>query len=132
MSPFILDPTLSDDTFELGALKLCTLRLMNDKRYPWIVMVPMQERLTEITDLSPPARSLLMEEIATISERLETVFQPHKLNIAALGNVVRQLHVHVIARQENDPAWPRPVWGIGQPIHYEEDEMNHIINLLKI
>jgi diadenosine tetraphosphate (Ap4A) HIT family hydrolase len=108
---FNLDPRLAADTRHLLDLELCTVRLMNDARYPWLVLVPQQPGLSEILDLPKPQRSQLYSEIDHCAAALQTAFQPDKLNIAALGNVVAQLHVHVIARFKTDDAWPAPVWG---------------------
>ena len=132
MTTFTLDPILEKDSFEIGALKLCTLRLMNDKRYPWIIMVPMRDGLTEIIDLTHQDRTLLMDEISQVCETLKALFTPHKLNIAALGNQVRQLHIHVIARQETDEAWPQPIWGIGETTSYSDEERKNIINMFAL
>lgn len=125
-APFSLDPQLARDTHPLGELHLCTLRLMNDRRYPWVIMVPKKPGLAEIIDLEEADRLILMQEISLIAERLQQTLTPHKLNIAALGNQVRQLHIHIIAREQTDPAWPGPVWGIGEAEIYEENQLNNI------
>jgi diadenosine tetraphosphate (Ap4A) HIT family hydrolase len=111
---FVLDPRLEADTSELGELDLCKVLLMDDARFPWVVLVPKRADLVEIIDLGSADLVRLIEEIATASGVLEAATSPHKLNVAALGNVVRQLHVHIIARFENDAAWPNPVWGKGE------------------
>lgn len=111
MPDFALDPRLAGDTHALGDLPLCRLLLMNDATYPWLILVPRRGGLAEIIDLDAAERALLMEEIALVSTALRDATQPVKLNVAALGNMVRQLHVHIIARFETDPAWPGPVWG---------------------
>ena len=109
--PFAMHPQLAADSHPVAALKLCDLQLMDDDNYPWLVLVPRIAGARELTDLDPTQRALLVEEIARCEQALQDVFQPHKLNVAALGNLVPQLHVHVIARFEQDPAWPAPVWG---------------------
>jgi diadenosine tetraphosphate (Ap4A) HIT family hydrolase len=111
MTGFALDPRLAADTIPLGDLGLCRLLLMNDATYPWLVLVPARAGLVELIDLPREDRVALMDEVALVSEALRGVVRPVKLNVAALGNMVRQLHVHVIARFEDDPAWPGPVWG---------------------
>lgn len=119
MTDFQLDPTLDADTIPLGRLALCRVLLMNDARFPWLILVPERAGAAELIDLSGADRVLLMEEIATASHALKRTFDPDKLNVAALGNRVRQLHVHVIARFVSDQAWPGPVWsapGPAQPI----------------
>ena len=111
MSAFVLDPTLEADTLEIVTLPLCVARLMNDRRFPWVILVPARPRVSEIIDLDAADRGLLMEEIALVSTAMRDLFHPTKLNVGALGNVVTQLHVHVVARFASDAAWPGPVWG---------------------
>ena len=110
---FMLDERLAADSFPLGRLALCELRLLNDSRFPWLLLVPMRARLVEVIDLEVSDRTLLMQELGRAAESLKKVTCCHKLNVAALGNQVRQLHIHVIARFEGDAAWPNPVWGRG-------------------
>ncbi|NGX16493.1 HIT family protein [Wenzhouxiangella sp. XN24] len=109
---FSLDSRLERDSSPLVDLELCSVRLMQDARYPWLVLVPRRPDAVEILDLAEPDQLLLWDEIRLCAAALDRTVRPHKLNIAALGNVVAQLHVHVIARFETDDAWPRPVWGI--------------------
>jgi len=116
---FVLDPSLEAETSVIGELGLCKVLLMDDARFPWIVLVPKRAGLVEIIDLGSADLVRLIEEIATASGVLEAATAPHKLNVAALGNVVRQLHVHIIARFENDAAWPSPVWGKGERVPYQ-------------
>jgi diadenosine tetraphosphate (Ap4A) HIT family hydrolase len=106
-----LHPQLAADTHPLAALELCELRLMDDANYPWLVLVPRVAEARELIDLDAAQRHALTDEIDRAARLLRDAFRPHKLNVAALGNLVPQLHVHVIARDENDPAWPAPVWG---------------------
>ena len=106
-----LPPQLAADTHPLAALELCELRLMDDANYPWLVLVPRVADARELIDLDATQRYALTEEIDRAALLLRDAFRPHKLNVAALGNLVPQLHVHVIARFEHDPAWPSPVWG---------------------
>jgi len=108
---FALHPQLADDTHPLTTLTLCELRLMDDANYPWLVLVPRIAGAREMIDLDADQRRQLTDEIDIAARLLRTVCQPYKLNIAALGNMVEQLHVHVIGREQEDPAWPAPVWG---------------------
>jgi diadenosine tetraphosphate (Ap4A) HIT family hydrolase len=108
---FALHPQLAADTVDVADFRLCTLRLMNCRAVPWLILVPRRGQITEIIDLPAGEQLQLMEEIAITSSLLRNLFAPRKINVAALGNVVSQLHVHVIARSENDGAWPKPVWG---------------------
>ena len=111
MTAFALDPRLEADTLEIAAFPLAAVRLMNDRRFPWVILVPARAGAIEIVDLAPADRATLIEEIARVSAVMRELFRPAKLNVAALGNVVPQLHVHVVARFVSDAAWPGPVWG---------------------
>jgi len=118
---FALDPKLAEDTFALGELVLSRVLLMNDARYDWLILTPRRPRLEELFDLDARGRALLMEEIAMVSEALRARPGVEKINVGALGNMVRQLHVHVVARREGDAAWPGPVWGNGKAEPYTDD-----------
>ena len=111
MSGFALDPKITADSIFVADLPLSAVRLMRDANYPWLLLVPRRAGVFEIVDLDTADRRQLMEEIATTSSALRETVPCEKLNVAALGNVVRQLHVHVIARRKDDPAWPNPIWG---------------------
>ena len=111
MNDWRLDPRLADDSHPVVQLPLCELRLMDDCHHPWLVLVPRVEGATELIDLSEARQQALLREVTQVSRLLREGFAPDKLNVAALGNVVPQLHVHVIARYTGDIAWPRPVWG---------------------
>jgi diadenosine tetraphosphate (Ap4A) HIT family hydrolase len=124
---FDLDPRLVADSLPIGELTLSRLLLKNDSRYPWLVLVPRRKGAAEIVDLDRPARSALMDEIAHASEALRTLPRVDKINVGSLGNIVRQLHVHVIARRVGDPAWPGPVWGAGMGSRYGQDEAWRLI-----
>lgn len=106
-----LHPQLAADTHPLATLPLCEVRLMDDANYPWLVLVPTLAGARELIDLDANQRRQLTDEIDQAARLLRDAFQPYKLNVAALGNLVPQLHIHVIARFEGDPAWPAPVWG---------------------
>ena len=118
---FLLDPRLEADTHAIGDLPLCELRLMDDARFPWLVLVPRIAGARELLDLDDGDQRALLAEINLVGRAIETLWRPDKLNIAALGNLVPQLHVHVIARFTGDPAWPQPVWGRGERIAYSDD-----------
>jgi diadenosine tetraphosphate (Ap4A) HIT family hydrolase len=124
---FALDPRLAADTLPIGELSLSRLLLMNDARYPWLILVPRREGLREIVDLDAAARVTLIEEIACASEFLRTLPGVDKLNVGALGNVVAQLHVHVVGRTVGDAAWPGPVWGVGKAHAYAPGEAEALI-----
>ena len=116
---FELDPRLASSTLALGDLMLCRLRLVDDSRFPWIMLVPRRPALREFIDMATTERTIVMEEIARVSRALQEVCGAEKLNVGALGNIVPQLHIHVVARFEADAAWPGPVWGKGTPVPYE-------------
>jgi diadenosine tetraphosphate (Ap4A) HIT family hydrolase len=120
---FALDPRLAADTTPVLDLPLCSVRLSADWTYPWLILVPRRADCTELIDLGPDDRAILMEEIAMASKVLRKVTDAHKLNVAALGNSVAQLHVHVIARFPDDPAWPGPIWGKGDPLPWDRLEL---------
>ncbi|MFN0023825.1 MAG: HIT domain-containing protein [Parvularculaceae bacterium] len=120
MNSFILDERLANDTAMVGELSLCRVLLMNDCRFPWAILVPRRALAVEVHDLSPPDRACLIDEIALVSAALRRLTGSEKMNIGALGNIVRQLHVHVVGRSEGDDAWPGPVWGAGPRVPYAE------------
>jgi diadenosine tetraphosphate (Ap4A) HIT family hydrolase len=108
---FVLHDRLAADSRAVAELPLCMLRLMDDANYPWLILVPRLADTRELLDLDAAQQAQLLAEINQASRLLRRLFSPHKLNIAALGNVVSQLHVHVVARYTDDAAWPAPVWG---------------------
>lgn len=112
-STFVLDPRLEGDSFPVLDLALASVRLMDDARFPWVILVPRRPGLAELIDLDDAARATLWGEIDAVSRALKALTGCDKLNVAALGNMVRQLHIHVIARFERDAAWPGAVWGAG-------------------
>lgn len=111
---FTLDPRLAADTRLLASLPLCDVRLMDDARYAWLVLVPRRDGLVEIADLGEGEQATLWREVNRAGAALRATMPCDKLNLGALGNIVRQLHVHVVARREGDAGWPGPVWGHGQ------------------
>ena len=124
---FELHPRLAEDSAFVDLLPLSQIRLMNDSRFAWLLLVPAKPELREIHDLAPPDRTQLMAEISQASEALARLFAPDKINVGALGNLVPQLHVHVIARRKDDDAWPGPVWGQGTAVLYEAEVLNQMI-----
>lgn len=117
-SDFTLDPRLAADTVEVGDLDLCRVLLMDDARFPWLILVPRRPGLVEITDLAGADAQALWQETRIAVGVMQALSQPDKVNVGALGNVVAQLHVHVVGRFRSDPAWPGPVWGVGTRTPY--------------
>lgn len=113
---FTLDTRLEDDSLPIAEWPLCEVRLMNNARFPWLLLVPRREHAREITDLLPADQQQLMHEITRASRALQALTGAQKMNIGALGNIVPQLHIHVIARFTHDAAWPNPVWGTGESL----------------
>ena len=128
---FELDRKLERDSREVIWLGLCELRIMNDARWPWLIMIPQRRGAVEIHDLTPLDQAMLSFETTMVSKALKEVTRCDKINIGALGNIVRQLHVHVIARREGDANWPGPVWGHGQPEPYRREDLHGLINDIK-
>ncbi|PCI02749.1 MAG: HIT family protein [Hyphomicrobiales bacterium] len=119
MSNFQLDSRLTADTFLVGSFELCEVRLMDDIRWPWLVLVPKVANLAEIHDASSSQQEKIAFETALVAEALKKHTNCEKINSAAIGNIVRQLHIHVIARNEGDANWPGPVWGFGERQPYD-------------
>lgn len=129
---FQLDPRLAADTRPVAVLALCELRLIADARFPWLVLVPRRADLVEIDDLTDAEQTLLWREVNHAAAALRVVAPCDKLNLGALGNIVRQLHVHVVARSVGDAAWPGPVWGSGQARPYAESALAARIDALRL
>lgn len=127
MAEFQLDPTLEADTYILGDIGLCRLLMMDDSRFPWLILVPRRAEMSEIHELTPLDQTVLTFEIVQCSELLKKMTGCTKINVGALGNMVRQLHIHVIARNENDAAWPGPVWGAGKREPFATGEVEKFI-----
>ena len=130
-SAFELHPQLAADTFLVGNLPLSRVLLMNESRYPWLILVPERAEISEIHQLAATDRAQLWEESDLVSRQLMQLFKADKLNIAALGNVVPQLHLHHIARFKTDAAWPAPVWGKFKPEPYAQDAALLLIQQLR-
>lgn len=131
MQTFTLNERLKNDTFEVADLALCRVLLMNDASFAWLILVPRRPGVTEVHNLSKEDRIALIEEAAAASRAVVTVFSPDKINIGSLGNIVEQLHVHVVGRKKTDRAWPGPVWGAGQGRPYDGDELASVISALR-
>jgi diadenosine tetraphosphate (Ap4A) HIT family hydrolase len=130
-SAWSLDPQLDRDTVPVGDMALARVLLTNDANYPWLILVPRLPALVDLTDLEPNEQVQLMGEIDAAARALRSVAPCDKLNIAALGNQVAQLHVHVIARRRSDAAWPKPVWGASPPVSYDQAARERLIGLLR-
>jgi diadenosine tetraphosphate (Ap4A) HIT family hydrolase len=126
-STWSLHPQLAQDTVPVGDLALSRMLLANDANYPWLILVPRLPALTELIDLEQSAQVQLLGEIDAAARALKTATACDKLNIAALGNQVAQLHVHVVARRKSDAAWPKPVWGAAPPAAYDPATRNALI-----
>ena len=131
MKTFVLHPQLAKDTALIGKIGDCLLLLMKDARYPWLILVPEQEVLRELHDLSDDQFTAVTQIIKQTSRRLQSLSGAPKMNVAALGNMVPQLHIHIIARRENDASWPAPVWGVDAPEAYTEEELKVLIATLR-
>ena len=128
---FELDPRLESDTLAVDELELNAVRLMNDSAYPWLVLVPMRPGLKDFHDLSAEDLPVMAREMVQASRVLERLHRPDRVNVAALGSQVAQLHVHVIARFEADPAWPGPVWGVQPHRPYPQAELEDALAALR-
>ncbi len=128
---FLIDKRLISDSSLVTVLNLCQVRLHRNAAFPWILLIPMQDNVSEIIDLSSTNQQLLLQAIAVTSKVMQKIYKPKKLNIANLGNMVPQLHVHVIARYENDGAWPNPVWNSGVTDTYEPQMLIKQIEIIK-
>ena len=128
---FTLHPTLQKDCIELGQLELCRVLLMNDSQFPWLILVPERENITEIHQLSADDQQQLMRESSYIAEQLATLYHADKMNIAALGNMVPQLHIHHVVRYKTDKAWPAPIWGKFDALAYTDEELDSTLKKLE-
>jgi len=128
---FVLHPRLEADTAFIADWPLCRLLLMNDARYPWLILVPRRPGVVEMMDLVTDDRALLLNEMMRAGEIIRGLPQVTKLNIGALGNVVPQLHVHIVGRHPGDPAWPGPVWGHSPAAPYEAQNQDRLIGLVR-
>lgn len=129
---FALDPRLQQDTLHVGDFPLCRLLLMNDASYPWFILVPRREEVSELFQLDEADQRSLWHETNLLAEVLKDTFKADKMNVASLGNMVSQLHMHVIARRRGDAAWPAPVWGHQPAQPYTEDQVKEVRDRLKL
>jgi len=130
-SQWELHPQLAADTVPVGDLALSRLLVNRDANYPWLVLVPRRAGMTEIVDLEPADRRQLFDEITLVGQVLRAVTACDKLNVAAIGNVVSQLHVHIVARRRTDASWPRPVWGAVPARAYDPAELAHFLDTIR-
>lgn len=130
-SDWSLHPQLKQDTIDIGDLPLSKVLVIKDANYPWLLLVPRRVETKEIIDLDEVEQAQLTTEVSRAARALKEITKCDKLNIAALGNVVPQLHVHVIARRTSDAAWPRPVWGAVPPIPHDAEEVQQFISALR-
>jgi diadenosine tetraphosphate (Ap4A) HIT family hydrolase len=128
---FVLDDRLAADTRPVSSLPLCDVLLMDDARYAWLVLVPRRSSMVEVAELPDADQTTLWHEVNRAAAALRSVMPCEKINIGALGNIVRQLHVHVVARNEGDTAWPGPVWGHGKAEPYEAPRRDALIERLR-
>ena len=128
---FELDSMLAADTVEVARLNLCRVLLMNDATYPWLILVPERQNLRDLHDLPREDHEQVMAEITQASNALQHIYNPYKINVAALGNVVGQLHIHIIARSTNDPAWPAPFWGHAPAQAYDAQALTETVEKIK-
>ncbi len=126
-----LHPQLQEDCFYLGKFELCQLLLLNDSQYPWCLLVPDRANIKEIYELSDDEQRQLIHESSQLAAGMMAIYKGDKMNIAALGNVVPQLHIHHIVRFRTDPAWPAPVWGKSSPQAYSEVAVQTTLQLLR-
>ena len=128
---FELHADLVNGTTEVARLPLCRVQLLNDKTYPWLVLVPAKPGLKDFHDVAASDQLTLMQEIDLASRALVSLYNPDKMNVAALGNMTPQLHIHVIARYKTDRAWPGPVWGVVPAVKYSDAELAETIGQIK-
>jgi diadenosine tetraphosphate (Ap4A) HIT family hydrolase len=130
-SSWSLHEQLQHDTIDIGDLPLSRVLVVKDAHYPWLMLVPRRADTTEIIDLDEVAQGQLMTEINRVGRALKEITKCDKLNVAALGNMVPQLHVHIIARRKTDAAWPRPIWGVMPPLAHDAAEVQRFISELR-
>ena len=129
---FSLDPRLQQDTLTVGEFPLCRLLLMNDAQYPWFILVPRRAAVSEVFDLDAADQLALWQETTTLASVLKDGFAADKMNVATLGNMVSQLHMHVIARTREDAVWPAPVWGKLPAQPYSEVQLAEVLARLRL
>ena len=128
---FALDPRLANSGILLGETNTYVVNLANDQRYPWVILIPKVSAIYEVHDLSLAQQSDLWQVSASIGQEMMSLFGGDKFNVAAIGNVVKQLHVHHIVRFKHDDTWPQPVWGRGEPIPYDDHSARERVSVLQ-
>ncbi|MNP00141.1 HIT domain protein [compost metagenome] len=128
---FVLDSRLQQDSLVLGEFSLCQLLLSKDANYPWFILVPKRAGISELFELDAAEQQQLWQETTLLAEALKASYGADKMNVATLGNVVSQLHMHVIVRQRDDAAWPAPVWGKCAPVGYTDDQLQAVRQRLR-
>lgn len=123
---FSIDPVIEQNSIFISNMTLSTVFLKNDKENPWFILVPRKAGAVELIDLNHEEQTMLMEEISLVSEFLKSHYRPHKLNVGSLGNIVTQLHIHVIGRNPTDRAWPGPIWGTPTTQEFDSNELENI------
>ena len=129
---YTLDSRLQQDTVYLGHFKLCDVLLMNDSQFPWVILVPRRGSTSELYQLSVEERYLQSDESCYVSQRLSDYFKADSMNIAALGNVVPQLHIHHVVRKKDDLCWPKPIWGAITAKPYEKTALDKMVKELQL
>jgi diadenosine tetraphosphate (Ap4A) HIT family hydrolase len=123
---FTVDPVIEQNSIFIKNMGLSSVYLKNDKENPWFVIVPRKLNAVELIDLNHEEQNMLMEEVTIVSEFLKSYYRPHKMNVGSLGNIVQQLHVHIIARYPTDRAWPGPIWGTPTSLEFDQNELENI------
>ena len=131
MSSFEVHDQLLSDCLIVGDAALCRILLMNDSRFPWLILVPRISGLRDFHEVPTEHRASLFDEIEAASNAVQEVIEADKINVAALGNQVPQLHIHVIGRLKDDEAWPGPVWGVGKSVPYDHDVQQNMIEFVR-
>ncbi|GLQ31253.1 HIT domain-containing protein [Litoribrevibacter albus] len=129
---FELHERLEADTYHIGDFPLCKVLLMNDQRFPWFILVPRKGQMTELYHLTEEDRVSYIQETSFLSQKIMDAFSGHKLNVATLGNVVPQLHIHHVVRYRDDAAWPGPVWGFGEAVPYTDEVLKERLSRLSL
>ena len=126
-----LDPKIDADTYHVIDYPGLVILLMDDQRYPWFIIVPKKDKVKELIDLNEDEKKQIYRCIDLISNFLKLKYIDATINVAKIGNIVKQLHIHIVARYENDPSWPNPVWGVGQPQKYSKNDAEILIEEIK-
>lgn len=128
---FELHPRLAQDCLQIGRFELCRLLLMNDNQYPWFILVPEIPGITELHQLSAEARRQFIDESCYLAENLAALYNADKMNVAAIGNLVAQLHIHHVVRYRHDKAWPQPIWGRFPAVPYTPEQLAETLQRLQ-